>query len=74
MTNDDRIDPVDFAERMLALLDIGSFTMSYKRAVLLGLLDCRLEGLSQAGEPPSALPGRSVGDHSRSFTSTPTAS
>lgn len=62
MTNDDRVDPVVFAERTLALLDTGSFTMSYKYAVLLGLVDCCLEQLSETGQPPATVRASAVAD------------
>ncbi|HVL99123.1 MAG TPA: HNH endonuclease domain-containing protein [Egibacteraceae bacterium] len=55
-------DPVVFAERLLALLDSGNFTMSYKYAVLLALVDACLEGLTDTGEPPDHLRARAVAD------------
>ena len=55
-------DPVVFAERLLALLDSGRFTMSYKFAVLLALVDSCLEGLTATGEPPEELHARVVAD------------
>lgn len=56
----DDADPVVFAERLLALLDSGSFTMSYKYAVLLALVDSCLEGLTETGEPPAELRARAI--------------
>ena len=38
-------DTIAFAERVLTLLDDGSFTATYKYAVLLGLTDLCLEGV-----------------------------
>jgi hypothetical protein len=48
-------DPVAFAERVLALLDSGSFTTSYKYAVLLAIVDCCLEQVDGEGAAPSVL-------------------
>jgi len=45
-------DAIRFAERLLALLDEGSFTATYKFAVLLGLMDLCLEYSDRFGEPP----------------------
>ena len=44
-------DPIRFAERLLALLEEGSFTATYKFAVLLGLMDLCLEHSNRFGEP-----------------------
>jgi len=43
------------AERILALLDRGSFTATYKYAVLLGLLDLAMERTSRSGVPPDSV-------------------
>ncbi len=51
---------VSFAERCLALLDRGSFSTTYKYAVLLGLIDLCLEGTSQAGLPPREVSAREL--------------
>ncbi len=48
-------DAIRFGERVLALLDSGSFTATYKYAVLLALLDLCLEHAGRTGEPPSSL-------------------
>jgi hypothetical protein len=48
-------DAIRFGERLLALLDYGSFTATYKYAVLLALLDLCLEHAGRTGEPPSSL-------------------
>ena len=58
----DETNAIVFAERLLALLDSGSFTMSYKYAVLLALVDCSLEQLSASGVPPTVLHARDVSD------------
>lgn len=52
---------VDFGQRMLALLDTGSFTASYKYAVLLTIMDAVLEGTDELGRPPAVLHGRDIG-------------
>jgi hypothetical protein len=44
-----------FGEKMLALLEDGSFTATYKYAVLLGLLDLALENVGLHGEPPDTV-------------------
>jgi len=46
---------VAFAERLIALLDEGTFTATYKFAVLLALLDVCLEGTTANGEPPASV-------------------
>jgi 5-methylcytosine-specific restriction endonuclease McrA len=56
-----RTNSVAFGEKLLALLDTGSFTTSYKYALLLGLLDATLEGTGPGGEPPETLSGRDLG-------------
>jgi 5-methylcytosine-specific restriction endonuclease McrA len=56
-----RGDSIAFGEKLLALLDTGSFTTSYKYALLLGLLDATLEGTEPGGEPPATLAGRDLG-------------
>ncbi len=46
-------DAILFAEKVLALLDEGRFTATYKYAVLLGLMDLCLEQTSRSGEAPA---------------------
>lgn len=46
---------IGFAERMLNLLDRGSFVATYKYAVLLGLIDLCMECTSKTGAPPAML-------------------
>src|SRR6188768_3386360 len=53
--SDTPLDTVAFAERILALLDEGSFSATYKFAVLLGLMDLCLEGTTQSGTPPETV-------------------
>lgn len=60
--DEEAADPVAFAERLLALLDSGSFTMSYKYAVLLALVDVCLEGLTDTGQPPDQVRAGAVAD------------
>jgi 5-methylcytosine-specific restriction endonuclease McrA len=46
---------VALAERILSLLDEGSFSSTYKYAVLLGLIDLCLEKTSNDGTPPDTI-------------------
>lgn len=52
---------VEFGERLVALLDGGRFTATYKFAVLLALLDECRAGVDEAGRPPQVLSGKAVG-------------
>ncbi|MCE9572537.1 MAG: hypothetical protein K8W52_05225 [Deltaproteobacteria bacterium] len=51
---------IALAERMLALLDQGAFTATYKYAVLLGLLDLCLENTARTGAPPTSVTTRQL--------------
>jgi 5-methylcytosine-specific restriction endonuclease McrA len=51
-----------FGEKMLALLEDGSFTATYKYAVLLGLLDLALENVGSRGEPPDSFTTAQLAD------------
>lgn len=53
---------IAFAERLLALLDEGSFTATYKYAVLLGLMDLCMEGVSATGLAPDVLTTRQLAE------------
>lgn len=53
-------DAIAFGEKVLALLDQGSFTATYKYAVLLALIDTCLEGVDASGRPPSAVTPRQL--------------
>jgi 5-methylcytosine-specific restriction endonuclease McrA len=53
---------VRFAEKVLALLDEGQFTATYKYAVLLGLLDLSLENVGRHGEPPDQFTTAQLAD------------
>ena len=53
---------ISFAERVLTLLDQGSFTSTYKYAVLLGLMDVVLERTSKNGIPPDFITTRQLAD------------
>lgn len=55
-------DAIGFAERVVALLDEGAFTATYKYAVLLGLLDVVMERTSAKGEPPSVVTTRELAE------------
>lgn len=50
-----------FAEKLLSLLDTGSFTTSYKYALLLAIFDVTLERTGFDGRPPRTLSGRELG-------------
>ena len=60
-TSDKDAAAIAFGQRILALLDTGSFTASYKYAVLLALIDAVLEGTDARGHPPTVLHGRDIG-------------
>lgn len=57
-----RDDAIALAERILQLLDQGSFVSTYKYAVLLGLLDLCLERTSPDGTPPAELTTRELAE------------
>ncbi len=46
---------IAFAEKVLDLLDQGSFTATYKHAVLLALMDLVLERSGAEGRPPTSI-------------------
>jgi hypothetical protein len=48
-------DAIAFGERVIALLDQGRFTATYKYAVLLALIDVCLEGVDAEGRPPERI-------------------
>lgn len=50
-----------FAQKLLSLLETGSFTTSYKYALLLAILDETLEQTGVRGEVPASLQGRRLG-------------
>jgi len=54
--------PIALAEKVLALLDEGRFTATYKYAVLLGLIDLCLEKTSRTGEPPEMVVTRELAE------------
>jgi 5-methylcytosine-specific restriction endonuclease McrA len=49
-----------FAERMLAVIDEGRRTATYKLALLLALMDCCAEGVSTRGGAPDELGTRAI--------------
>ena len=53
---------VAFAERLLALLDEGSFATTYKHALLLALIDCCLEHADAGGGPPASVTSRQLAE------------
>ncbi|MCC5948224.1 MAG: hypothetical protein JJT89_07180 [Nitriliruptoraceae bacterium] len=52
---------IAFGEKLLALLGTGSFTTSYKYALLLAMLDAVVEETHPDGTPPEHLSGRDLG-------------
>ena len=58
---DDHGSPLAFGEKLLALLDTGSFTTTYKYALLLSLLEAAVEGTDADGRAPTTLSGRDLG-------------
>lgn len=52
---------LDFGQRLLSLLDTGSFTTSYKYATLLALIDEVLATVGADGAPPTHVSGRAIG-------------
>jgi 5-methylcytosine-specific restriction endonuclease McrA len=50
-----------FGEKLLAILETGSFTTSYKYALLLAIFDATLETTGPEGQPPTVLHGRDLG-------------
>ena len=53
-------DAIAFGEKLLTLLDAGSFTATYKYGVILALLDHCLEYADRSGAPPSSLTTRQL--------------
>jgi 5-methylcytosine-specific restriction endonuclease McrA len=53
---------VDFAEKVLMLLDQGSFVATYKFAVLIGLIDLCMEKTKQDGGAPEVLTTRQLAE------------
>lgn len=54
--------PVEVAERVLAILQEGSFTATYKHAVLVGLLDLCLEETADNGDAPTVVKSRQLAE------------
>lgn len=54
-------DAIRFAEKLLALLDTGRFTATYKFATLLALIDVCVAAVDEHGEPPATVPAKAVG-------------
>lgn len=52
--------PIALAEKVLSLLDEGTFTATYKYAVLLGLIDLCMENTSSTGEAPDMVTTRQL--------------
>ena len=58
---------IAFAEQLLTVLEEGSFTATYKYAVILALLDLCLEHSTRAGAAPSSLSRTSLFEASAEF-------
>jgi len=54
--------PIALAEKVLSLLDEGTFTATYKYAVLLGLIDVCMENTSRNGEAPETVTTRQLAE------------
>ena len=55
-------DAIAFAERVLTLLDQGTFVATYKYAVMLALIDLCLEGTGRAGAAPDMVTTRQLAE------------
>lgn len=55
-------DALALAERMLGILDDGSFSATYKFAVVLALLDVCIENTARSGVPPSSITTRQLAE------------
>lgn len=55
-------DAIAFAERVLTLLDQGTFVATYKYAVMLALIDLCLEGTGRTGTPPDMVTTRQLAE------------
>jgi 5-methylcytosine-specific restriction endonuclease McrA len=62
LTNSRRLAPIALAEKVLALLDEGRFTATYKYAVLLALTDLCLERTSRDGFAPDTITTRQLAE------------
>lgn len=60
--NADPSSPVSIAERILQILDEGSFVATYKQAVLVAILDLCFEQATEKGDPPESLTTRQVAE------------
>lgn len=54
--------PVAIAERILQILDEGSFVATYKQAVLVAILDLCFEAANDKGDPPESLTTRQIAE------------
>ncbi len=58
---------IAFAEKLLGLIDYGSYTATYKYAVLLGLIDLCLEYSDRSGAAPTVLTTRQLAEKVTEF-------
>lgn len=56
-------DPISFAERILAILEEGSFATTYKFALLLAILDACQENIGADGSLPETIPTWRLAEH-----------
>jgi hypothetical protein len=54
--------PIALAERVLAILELGSFSATYKYALFTAILDLCLERTSASGVPPTVLTTRQLAE------------
>jgi len=59
----DRGDLASFGERLLAVIDEGRKTATYKLATLLAIIDSCAEGASPSGQAPQTIPTRKIAHH-----------
>lgn len=62
MTHSDGDELIAFGEKLLAILDRGTFTATYKYAVLLALMDLALEATGRDGAPPTSVTTRQLAE------------
>jgi 5-methylcytosine-specific restriction endonuclease McrA len=62
LTVTDSTEVIAFAEKLLSVLDRGSFNTTYKHAVLLALMDLCMEYSGPGGEPPSKVTTRQLAE------------
>ena len=56
------IDPVGFAEKVLALLELGSFSATYKYALFTAIMDLCLESAMRSGTDDTVITTRQLAE------------